>query len=253
MHIHAFSPLEVTHGADSLGLTISEFLGELKKAGLKTLPGTAAEILNDNIRDIICPDKLNTQQWLDVVASAHDLGLKTTATIMFGHVDRYEDWAIHLLRILELQRVSGGFTEFVPLPFVADEAPIYRRGQSRRGPTLREAVLMHAIARLVLSPRIRNIQASWVKMGLEGAAWCLQCGVNDLGGTLMNESITRAAGASHGQEMTPQTLEETIKSCGRIPYRRTTLYQPDQGSQFADSSRLPAIASASFNTSSSPM
>ena len=225
IHIHAFSPLEVTHGAESLGVSIGEFLVELKKVGLKTLPGTAAEILSDDIRAIICPDKLTTQQWLDVVGTAHDLGLATTSTIMFGHVDQYHHWAIHLLRILEQQRRSGGITEFVPLPFVADEAPMYRRGQSRRGPTLRESVLMHAVSRLVLSPHISNIQTSWVKMGLKGASLCLRAGANDIGGTLMNESITRAAGAKHGQEMKPAILESTIRSCQRQPYQRNTLYQ----------------------------
>jgi FO synthase len=240
MHIHAFSPLEVTHGAESLGISVREFLTELKKAGLKTLPGTAAEILSDDVRAEICPDKLNTRQWLDVVGTAHDLGLSTTATIMFGHVDRYEHWATHLLRILELQRRSGGITEFVPLPFVADEAPIYRRGQSRRGPTLRESVLMHAVSRLVLSPHIRNVQTSWVKMGLEGAALCLQAGANDLGGTLMNESITRAAGASHGQEMKPEILEGVIASCHRLPYQRNTFYEPVE-------SRTPAGLSAEID------
>jgi FO synthase len=226
LHIHAFSPLEVTHGAESLGISVGEFLAELKKVGLKTLPGTAAEILSDDVRDIICPDKINTRQWLDVITAAHDLGLSTTATIMFGHVDRYRHWAIHLLRILELQRRSGGITEFVPLPFVADEAPIYRHGQSRRGPTLREAVLMHAVSRLVLSPHIANIQTSWVKMGLEGASLCLGAGANDIGGTLMNESITRAAGARHGQEMTPETLEKVIVTSQRLPYQRNTFYDP---------------------------
>ncbi len=224
MHIHAFSPLEVTHGANSFGMPVRDFLTELKKVGLKTLPGTAAEILSDDVRAVICPDKINTRQWLDVIESAHEVGLGTTATIMFGHVDRYHHWAIHLLRILELQKRSGGFTEFVPLPFVADGAPIYRRGQARRGPTFRESVLMHAVARLVLSPAIRNIQTSWVKMGLKGAALCLQTGANDLGGTLMNESITRAAGAQHGQEMTPATLEGIIKGCGRRPLQRNTFY-----------------------------
>jgi FO synthase len=225
IHIHAFSPLEVTHGAGSLGVSIGDFLARLKKAGLKTLPGTAAEILSDDIRAKICPDKINSQQWLDVIGTAHDLGLATTATIMFGHVDHYHHWAVHLLRILELQRRSGGLTEFVPLPFVADEAPIYRRGQSRRGPTLREAVLMHAVSRLVLSPHVSNIQTSWVKMGLEGASLCLQAGANDIGGTLMNESITRAAGARHGQEMKPGTLESTILSCQRLPFQRNTFYE----------------------------
>jgi FO synthase len=224
LHIHAFSPLEVQHGAQSLGLSVTEFLRELKEVGLKTLPGTAAEILSDEVRAIICPDKLTTAEWRGIVEAAHAIGLPTTATIMFGHVDRYEHWAEHLLLILDIQRRTGGITEFVPLPFVAAEAPMYRQGLSRRGPTFREAVLMHAVARLVLSPAIPNIQASWVKMGLQGAARCLQAGVNDLGGTLMNESITRAAGALHGQEMKPQILEATIRRCHRQPRQRTTLY-----------------------------
>ena len=225
LHIHAFSPLEVSHGAQSSGVSVAEFLAELKQAGLNTLPGTAAEILSDDVRALICPDKINSQQWLDVVETAHALGLPTTSTIMFGHVDRYRHWAIHLLKLLELQHRTGGITEFVPLPFVAGEAPIYRRGQSRRGPTFREAVLMHAVARLVLSPAISNIQTSWVKMGLQGAGVCLRAGANDIGGTLMNESITRAAGARHGQEMKPEVLEAVIKSCQREPYQRNTQYQ----------------------------
>jgi len=229
MHIHAFSPLEVTHGAQSLGVSVPEFLAALKEAGLKTLPGTAAEILSDDVRAVICPDKLDSRQWLDVVGAAHDLGLATTATIMFGHVDHYHHWALHLLRIRELQQQSLGITEFVPLPFVAGEAPIYRRGQSRRGPTLREAVLMHAVSRLVLSPHVSNIQTSWVKMGLDGARLCLQAGANDMGGTLMNESITRAAGAMHGQEMTPETLQTAILSCQRQPHQRNTFYERMDG------------------------
>lgn len=232
MHIHAFSPLEIMNGAETLGLTVPQFLQQLKEAGLNTLPGTAAEILSDDIRAIICPDKLTTRQWLEVVGAAHELGLPTTATIMFGHVDSYRHWAVHLLHVLELQRRTGGITEFVPLPFVAGEAPIYRRGQSRRGPTFREAVLMHAVARLVLSPLILNIQTSWVKMGLDGARVCLQAGANDIGGTLMNESITRAAGAIHGQEMTPEILQQTIRSCGRSPCQRNTLYSPGGAGEF---------------------
>jgi len=225
IHIHAFSPLEVTHGARSLGMALDKYLRMLSEAGLRTLPGTAAEILCDDVREIICPDKITTAEWLDVLETAHGLGLATTATVMFGHVDRYRHWAIHLHRLLDLQRRTGGITEFVPLPFVAEEAPIYRRGESRRGPTFREAVLMHAVARLVLGRDIPNIQTSWVKMGLEGAAFCLCAGCNDLGGTLMNESITRAAGARHGQEMKPDVLRETIIRCGRKPRQRNTLYE----------------------------
>lgn len=225
MHIHAFSPLEVWQGAETLGLSLSRFLQRLQDAGLGSMPGTAAEILNDDVRKVLCADKVNTAQWLEVMETAHGQGLYTTATIMFGHIDRYEHWAEHLLAVRELQARSGGFTEFVPLPFVAQMAPMYRRGQSRRGPTFRESVLMHAIARLVLHPHIQNIQASWVKMGLQGLQACLHAGANDLGGTLINESITRAAGASHGQCVDAGQLQELAIKAGRVPWQRTTLYK----------------------------
>ncbi len=225
MHVHAFSPLEVWHGAHTLKVSLREYLQELKSAGLGSMPGTAAEILDDEIRRQIAPDKVTTDQWLEVVRAAHEVGLRTTATIMFGHVEGYVHWARHLLRLLSLQRETGGFTEFVPLPFVHMEAPLYLRGKSRKGPTLREAILMHAVARLVLDPAIPNIQASWTKLGPTWAQRCLTAGVNDLGGTLMNESISRAAGASHGQELAPQQMEELIRGVGREPMQRTTLYQ----------------------------
>jgi FO synthase len=225
LHVHAFSPLEISQGAATLGITVSEFLAELKSAGLGSLPGTAAEILDDEVRAVICPDKLSTAQWLDVIAAAHRTGLRTTATIMFGHVDSPRHWARHLLHLRRLQARTFGFTEFVPLPFVPMEAPMQLRGQSRFGPTFREAVLMHAVARLALHPVVTNIQTSWVKMGPAGAAACLAAGANDLGGTLMNESITRAAGAAHGQEMPPAAGERLIRSIGREPWARTTLYE----------------------------
>ena len=240
LHIHAFSPLEVLHGAQTLGMPVRRFLKELKDAGLKTLPGTAAEILSDEVRAVICPDKLTTAEWRNIVETAHETGLPTTATIMFGHVDRYEHWAMHLLLTLDIQRRTGGFTEFVPLPFVAAEAPMFRQGLSRRGPTFREAVLMHAVARLVLSPAIANIQTSWVKMGLQGAGRCLRAGASDLGGTLMNESITRAAGALHGQEMQPAILESTIRSLDRVPRQRNTLYGSIGGLGHKEQSRRSA-------------
>jgi FO synthase len=226
MHVHAFSPLEVHHGAQTLGISVADFLKRLRDEGLDTLPGTAAEILDDEIRAVICPDKLNTGEWLGVIEAAHRVGFRTTATIMFGHMERVEHWARHLLAIRRLQAQTGGFTEFVPLPFVHMEAPLYHKGRARRGPTWREAVLMHAVARLVLHPLIPNIQVSWVKMGLEGARTCLQAGANDLGGTLMNESISRAAGSEHGQELPPEAMEELISSAGRQPLQRTTLYEP---------------------------
>jgi FO synthase len=226
MHIHAFSALEVTQGASTLGLTIPDFLARLKAAGLGTLPGTAAEILDDEIRRVICPDKINTAQWLDVQRAAHQAGLSTTSTIMYGHVETSDSWAKHLLALRDLQADTGGFTEFVPLPFVHMEAPMYRLGKARPGPTFREAVLMHSVGRLALHPLISNIQTSWVKMGPAGAAVCLKSGANDLGGTLMNENISRAAGTQHGQEFPPHDMEALIRSIGREPRQRDTLYRP---------------------------
>jgi FO synthase len=235
IHIHAFSPLEVWQGAKTLGRAVPDFLRELKAAGLGSLPGTAAEILDDEVRRVICPDKVKTAEWLQVMEAAHQAGLRSTVTIMYGHVERPVHWARHLLRIRALQAKTGGFTEFVPLPFVAIEAPIYLKGRARRGPTWREAVLMHAVARLALNPLIPNIQCSWVKLGPEGAARCLAAGCNDLGGTLMNESISRAAGASFGQEMPPEAMEALIRSLGRTPRQRTTLYADAPASRRAAS------------------
>jgi FO synthase len=224
MHVHAFSPLEIKHGASTLDLPLATYLARLQEAGLATLPGTAAEILDDEIRAVICPDKLNTAEWLEVVETAHDVGLRTTSTIMYGHVEQPVHWARHLLRLRELQERTGGITEFVPLGYVHMEAPLWRKGRTRSGPTFREAVLMHAVPRLALHPVIQNIQTSWVKMGAAGAAICLQAGANDLGGTLMNESITRAAGGVHGQELDASRLEALAASIGRSARQRTTLY-----------------------------
>lgn len=226
MHIHAFSPLEVWQGAQTLGLSLHDFLLQLKEAGLSTLPGTAAEILDDEVRATLCPDKIKTDEWLEVIEEAHKVGLRTTSTIMYGHIEQPVHWARHLLRVKGLQERTGGITEFVPLPFVHMEAPIYWKGRARKGPTFREAVLMHAVARLVLYPHITNIQVSWVKMGRKGIQAVLQAGANDLGGTLMNESITRAAGGEMGQELPPEQMEEIIGEIGRIPLQRTTLYRP---------------------------
>jgi FO synthase len=224
MHIHAFSPLEIWQGAATANLDLPSYVRRLKEAGLGTLPGTAAEILDDEVRAIICPDKINTGQWLDVMRASHGAGFKTTATIMYGHVEAPEHWARHLIRVRDLQAETGGFTEFVPLPFVHMEAPMYLKGKARKGPTFREAVLMHSVARLVLHQRIPNIQASWVKMGHVGVQACLDAGCNDLGGTLMNESISRAAGTSHGQETTPTEMRAMISACGRTAQQRTTAY-----------------------------
>jgi FO synthase len=225
IHVHAFSPLEVWQGAETLGLSLEAFLIKLKKAGLSTLPGTAAEILHDEVRAKICPDKLSTREWIEVMETAHRIGFNTTATIMYGHVERPHHWASHLLEVKALQQRTNGFTEFVPLPYVHMEAPMFLKGKSRSGPTFREAILMHSVSRLVFHGLIPNIQTSWVKMGEKGIIACLQAGANDLGGTLMNESITRAAGANYGQEWPPAMIEKTIRSISRTPRMRTTLYQ----------------------------
>ncbi len=242
MHVHAFSPLEVSHGAQTLGLSLRAFLERLRAEGLGSLPGTAAEILDDEVRERICPDKLDTREWLEVVETAHRVGLRTTATIMFGHVEGPQSWAAHLLHIRDLHERTGGLTEFVPLPFVHMEAPMYLKGGSRRGPTWRETLLMHAVARLVLHPLVTNIQASWVKLGPAGVAQLLNAGVNDCGGTLMNESISRAAGTQHGQELPPERMEELIRGAGRVPRQRTTLYRDVAADRYRQSFGAPALA-----------
>jgi FO synthase len=229
LHVHAFSALEVWQGAATLEISLRPFLERLRDVGLSSLPGTAAEILDDDVRRVICPDKLDTAQWLEVHDTAHRVGLRSTTTIMFGHVERPRSWARHLLRLRDQQKETGGFTEFVPLPFVHMEAPIALKGGARPGPTFREALLMHAVGRLALHPYITNVQASWVKLGIEGAKAALRAGANDMGGTLMNESISRAAGASHGQEFPPEAMEATIRASRRTPRQRTTLYgSPDR-------------------------
>jgi FO synthase len=241
LHVHAFSALEVWQGAATLGLGLDEYLGALRDVGLASLPGTAAEVLDDEIRRIICPDKVTTAQWLRVHETAHLVGLRSTTTVMFGHVDGPRNWARHLIALREQQRRTGGFTEFVPLPFVHMEAPMYLRGQARPGPTFREALLMHAVGRLALHPWITNVQASWVKLGVEGAQAVLRSGANDLGGTLMNESISRAAGADHGQEFPPEAMEAAIRAIGRTPRQRTTLYGEPEPDRVAASFGAPPL------------
>ncbi len=242
IHVHAFSPLEVKHGAATLDMPVERYLSMLRDAGLGSLPGTAAEILHDDVRKIICPDKLSTAEWLHIVGAAHESGLPTTSTIMFGHVEAPEHWAAHLLQLRDLQARTGGITEFVPLPFVHMEAPLYYKGLARKGPTYRETLLMHAVARLVLHPLIVNIQASWVKLGGDGVVDVLRAGVNDLGGTLMDESISRAAGTTHGQELPPEAMDALIAQAGRVSRQRTTLYGEPDGSQRGKSYDAPALA-----------
>jgi FO synthase len=235
LHVHAFSALEVWQGAATLGLPLRDYLARLRDEGLASLPGTAAEVLDDEVRAVICPDKITTAQWLEVHETAHRLGLRSNNTIMFGHVDGPRNWARHLLAVCDLQRRTGGFTEFVPLPFVHMEAPIYLRGRARPGPTFGEVLLMHAVGRLAFHPWIENVQVSWVKAGPQGVTEALRAGVNDLGGTLMNESISRAAGAGWGQEMPPERMEALIRSAGRVPRQRSTLYGEPPAEQVARS------------------
>jgi FO synthase len=233
IHIHAFTALEVTEGARRSGVALIEYLAMLKEAGLKTLPGTAAEILDDEVRAVLCPDKVNTEEWLEAHRCAHALGLRSNVTIMFGSIEQPRSWARHIVATRDLQRETGGFTEFVPLPFVHMATPIYLQHRARRGPTFREALLMHAIGRIAYRGAIDNIQVSWVKLGLAGARQILCAGANDIGGTLMDENISRAAGATHGQRLELDDMAELVGPLGRPLEQRTTLY-----------GRPPALAGA---------
>lgn len=224
IHIHAFTALEVTEGARRLEEPLDHYLDRLVDAGLKTLPGTAAEILDDEVRAVLCPDKVNTEEWLEAHRVAHSVGLRSNVTIMYGSIERPRHWARHLVRTRNLQDETGGFTEFVPLPFVHMASPIYLQKRSRRGPTFRESVLMHAVGRIAYAGSIDNVQASWVKLGAPGVQQLLCAGANDLGGTLMDENISRAAGAQHGQQMDEAAFAELVAPLGRPIVQRTTLY-----------------------------
>jgi len=224
IHVHGFTALEVTEGARRLDETLTSYLTRMKDAGLRTLPGTAAEILDDDMRAILCPDKINTEQWLEAHRVAHQVGLNSNITIMFGAVEQPVHWARHIVRTRDLQKETGGFTEFVPLPFVHMAAPIYLQRKARRGPTFREALLMHAVPRIAYHGYIDNIQVSWVKMGIDGVRQALRSGVNDMGGTLVNENISRAAGATHGQGLEEEDFRAIVEPLGRTLEQRTTLY-----------------------------
>jgi 7,8-didemethyl-8-hydroxy-5-deazariboflavin synthase CofH subunit len=224
IHMHGFTALEVTEGARRLGVPLRDYLLVLQEAGLSSLPGTAAEVLDDEVRAVICPDKVTTDEWLEAHRIAHSIGLRSNITIMFGHVERPVHVARHLVRTRALQRETGGFTEFVPLPFVHMATPLSLAGKARKGPTFREVLLMHAVGRIAYRGTIDNIQVSWVKVGIRGARQALQAGCNDLGGTLMDENISRAAGASHGQELTDDDFHAIVDPLGRPLEQRTTLY-----------------------------
>ncbi|MCB0977489.1 MAG: 5-amino-6-(D-ribitylamino)uracil--L-tyrosine 4-hydroxyphenyl transferase CofH, partial [Acidimicrobiales bacterium] len=224
MHVHGFTALEVTEGAKRLGEPLADYLTRLRDAGLATLPGTAAEILDDDVRAVLCPDKISTDEWLEAHRTAHSVGLRSNVTIMFGSIEHPRSWVTHLLRTRDLQAETGGFTEFVPLPFVHMASPIYLQKAARRGPTWREVILVHAVGRIAYHGFIDNVQASWVKLGVGGVRQLLRAGVNDLGGTLIDENISRAAGASHGQGMDEAGFRDLVEPVGRRLVRRTTLY-----------------------------
>ncbi|MEL6531641.1 MAG: 5-amino-6-(D-ribitylamino)uracil--L-tyrosine 4-hydroxyphenyl transferase CofH [Pseudomonadota bacterium] len=226
MHIHAFSPFEIWYGAAKSRLSTREFLLSLKEAGLDTMPGTAAEILDTEIRQQLTQNKLSAEKWVEIIRTAHDVGIRTSATIMYGHIDAPRHWAAHIGLLRDIQKDTGGFTELVPLSFVHTESPLYAKNPDRvrPGPTADEVDKMHAVSRIMLHGWIDNIQVSWTKLGAERAVEMLRRGVNDLGGTLMNESISRAAGAAHGQEITAKELCDMIRAAGRVPVRRNTVY-----------------------------
>ena len=229
MHLHGFTALEVIEGAKRLDESLVEYLVRLKEAGLKSLPGTAAEVLDDEVRKILCPDKISTDEWLECHEAAHAVGLHSNITIMFGSIEEPLHWANHIVRPRELQKRTGGFTEWVPLPFVHMASPIYLQRQARRGPTFRETLLMHSVARIAYHGLIDNIQVSWVKIGVEGAKQILMAGANDLGGTLMDENISRAAGAQHGQGLVEEDFRAIAEPLGRTIRQRTTGYEEADG------------------------
>jgi 7,8-didemethyl-8-hydroxy-5-deazariboflavin synthase CofH subunit len=224
MHIHAFSPMEVVYGVELTGMPLADYLSMLKQAGLGTLPGTAAEILDDDVRSKIERVKLKTEQWLEVIRTAHRLGIRTTSTMMYGHTETEEHWVRHLMLLREVQKETGGFTEFVPLGFVHEFTQLYRSGDARPGPTVEEHLKVHALSRLMLAGWIDNIQVSWVKMSVELAQASLRAGANDYGGTLIDESISRLAGATAGQYMPVEEFQRRIRALGRIPAERNTTY-----------------------------
>jgi len=225
IHIHAFSPMEIVHGAEKAGLTITEHLKLLKEAGLDSMPGTAAEILDDHVRRAICPGKIDSKTWVDTVKTAHKLGIPTTSTIMYGHIDQPQHWVNHLDLLREIQKETSGFTEFIPLSFVHPNTALYKSGAARPGATGAEDVKLHAVSRLMLNSHIKNIQASWVKLGPRLAQICLVAGANDLGGTLIEENISRAAGATTGQTLDPAEIIRLILDIGRVPAQRSTTYE----------------------------
>jgi len=225
LHLHAYSPMEISYGVERTGLSLVEHLLSLKEAGLGSIPGTAAEILDDEVRGNLSPNKLNVSRWIEVIHTAHGLGIPSTSTMMYGHTETPEHWVRHMLLLRHIQKETGGFTEFVPLGFIHSQTRLFRKGHARAGATLAEDLIVHALARLLLNDTIPNIQVSWVKLGFPGALACLQAGANDFSGTLMEESISKAAGADYGESVLPEELRALIRSIGRVPAERYTDYE----------------------------
>jgi 7,8-didemethyl-8-hydroxy-5-deazariboflavin synthase CofH subunit len=225
MHIHAFSPMEICYGVERTGLDLRDYLSMLKENGLGTIPGTAAEILDDEVRSALSPNKLKVAQWIEVIRTAHSLGIRSTSTMMYGHVETVEHWVRHILLLREIQKETGGFTEFVPLGFIHEKTRLFRKDGSRPGSTRRENLAVHALARVLFNGLIRNIQVSWVKMGFEQSLDCLEAGANDFSGTLMEEHISKSAGANFGEYVSPEQLRALIRRIHRIPAERTTTYE----------------------------
>jgi 5-amino-6-(D-ribitylamino)uracil---L-tyrosine 4-hydroxyphenyl transferase len=225
LHIHAFSPMEITYGAEKTGMPLPDYLQMLREAGLGSIPGTAAEILDDELRQEICPHKINVRQWINVIRTAHALGIPTTSTMMYGHIELPDHWVRHLLLLREIQKDTGGFTEFVPLGFIHSQTRLFQSGHAREGSSFREDLVVHALARLLLDRYIPNIQVSWVKLGFRGALACLEAGANDFSGTLMDESISKSAGAHFGEYVSPGEIRAIIRTIGRTPAERSTTYQ----------------------------
>jgi len=225
MHIHAFSPMEIAYGVEKTGMPLREYLLMLKDAGLNTIPGTAAEVLDDDIRAALSPNKLKVKQWVEIVRAAHSVGIRSTSTLMYGHVETPEHWVRHMLLLREIQEETGGFTEFVPLGFIHENTRLYRKDGSRPGFTQRENLAVHALARILFNGLIPNVQVSWVKMGFNESLACLEAGANDFSGTLMEEHISQSAGATHGEYVSPAEFRAQIRRIRRVPAERTTTYQ----------------------------
>ena len=240
LHVHAYSPMEITYGVEKTRLPLRDYLLMLKEAGLDSIPGTAAEILDDRVRKSLSPNKLKVQQWIDVVRTAHELGIRSTSTMMYGHTEEPEHWVRHLLLLRDIQKETHGFTEFVPLGFIHSQTRLFQKGGARAGRSVHEDLIVHALARILLNGYIPNIQVSWVKLGFEESLACLEAGANDFGGTLMEESISKAAGANFGEYVAPEEFRALIRTIGRIPAERTTSYEIRKVFEHPDATeRLP--------------